>query len=549
MRQKRSLSYPPFHPVRAEAPLFMSEAEFAISFPTESTYVERKAGVGARIPPEAVAFSNTDGGVVLIGVEDNGAVVGRSLTPAGEDEIHRRMREANSPGRYTIHELAVGTKPVVVLSVARRAEGFAQTSDGRVLVRRGTMSVALIGEELARFINERALARFEDTDTGLGFAHADPAHLHTLCEGYGWTVDREDRLEEAGFLTSGGRTLTVAGALHLLPDPAVKLGKTFVEILRFAGDAGDYDKRTEIRGPLGAQVERTVAEIVSELGTELVVLGVRRYELPRIPTVVLREAVANAIAHRSYELDGTAVRVEIRPSSVRIVSPGGLPEPVTVDNIRETQASRNLKVIDALRRLGLAEDAGRGVDVMVDAMREELLEPPMFEDTGHSVTVILPIRSPVTPAERAWVREIEQRGLIEPADRSLLVHAARGERLTNSRVRELLVVSAEDARRALQRLRDLGFLTQHGTRGGASYELGRSLQPPAGLRLTRNELVDLILADAQDTATVPLTNARVRALTGFDRIGALALLDQLVDEGRVRRVGERRGTRYEPTGT
>lgn len=547
MSQKRSLSYPPFHPARAGAPLFMSDAEFAIAFPSESTYVERKAGIGARIPPEAVAFSNTDGGVVLIGVEDDGTVVGRSMTPAVEDEIHRRMREANSPGRYTIHELAVETKPVVVLSVARRVEGFAQTSDGRVLVRRGTMSVALIGEELARFINERALTRFEDTDTGLGLTHADPAHINTLCDGYGWTVDIEDRLEEAGFLTPGGRTLTVAGALHLLPDPAAELGKAFVEVLRFAGDDGDYDKRTEIRGPVGVQVQRAVNEIMSELGTELVVLGIRRYELPRIPAVVLREAMANAIAHRSYELDGTAVRVEIRPSSVRIVSPGALPEPVTVDNIRETQASRNLKVINALRRLGLAEDAGRGVDVMVDSMREELLEPPVFEDSGHSVTVTLPIRSPVTPAERAWVREIERRGLIEPMDRSLLVHAARGERLTNGRARELLAVGADEARRALQRLRDLGFLTQHGTRGGASYELGRSLQPPAGLRLTRDELIELVLADARDPATGSLTNTRVRALTGFDRIDALALLDHLVVEGRVRRVGERRGTRYEPT--
>jgi ATP-dependent DNA helicase RecG len=136
----------------------------------------------------------------------------------------------------------------------------------------------------------------------------------------------------------------------------------------------------EIRGALGRQLEDAVEEVASELGTELVVLGVRRYDLPRIPRVVLREALANAIAHRSYELDGTAVRVEIYPDSVHIISPGSLPEPVTVENIRETQAARNIKVINALRRLGLAEDAGRGVDVMVDAMRDELLEPPTFED-------------------------------------------------------------------------------------------------------------------------------------------------------------------------
>lgn len=524
----------------------MTEEEFTAAFPDEGLHVERKAGVSARIPQEAVAFSNTDGGVVLIGVEDGGSIVGRALTPSVEDEIHRRMRETNNPGRYTIQELVVGARPVLVLSVARRAEGFAQTSDGRVLVRRGTMNVALIGEELARFINERALTRFEETDTGISFAEAADESVAAIASAFGWTIELESRLEDAGLLAAGAQTLTVAGALHLLPDPAARLGKAFVEMLRFPDEEGDYDKRTEVRGPAGDQVRTTVEELVSELGSELVVLGVRRYELPRIPSVVLREAIANAIAHRSYELDGTPIRVEIRPGSVRVISPGGLPEPVTVENIRETQASRNVRVISALRRLGLAEDAGRGVDVMVDSMRDELLEAPLFEDTGHSVIVTLPIRSPITPAERAWVREIERRGLIEPVDRFLLVHAARGERLTNSRAREVLGIDAQNARRALQRLRDLGLLVQHGSRGGASYALGPSLHPPAGLRLGRDELADLIVEDARNPSTGPLTNSRVRALTGFDRTEALALLDYLVREGRLRRVGERRGTRYEP---
>lgn len=527
----------------------MTEAEFAAAFPTESNYVERKTGVGGRTPGEVVAFSNSDGGVILIGVEDDGNIVGRALTPGTEDEIHQRIRETNSPGRYSIHELGVDGRAIVVLAVARRIEGFAQTSDGRVLVRRGTMSVALIGEELVRFVNERALTRFEDTDTGLPVAAADAERLAELADAYGWTVDIEDRLADYGFVDPAEGTLTVAGALHLLRDPAKRLGKAFIEVLRFPREGGEYDKRLEVRGALARQLEDAVDEVGSELGTELVVLGVRRYELPRIPRVVLREALANAIAHRSYELDGTAVRVEIYPGAVRIISPGGLPEPVTVENIRETQAARNLKVINALRRFGLAEDAGRGVDVMVDSMREELLEAPTFEDSGHAVTVSLPIRSAVTPVERAWIREIERRRVIEPGDRFLLVHASRSEQLTNSRARVILGIDAGEARRALQRLRDAGFLTQHGERGGASYTLTDTLEPPAGLRLSPTELADLVLADAQNPESPPLTNARVRALTGLDRVEALGLLESLVRTERLRRIGERRGTRYEPVET
>jgi ATP-dependent DNA helicase RecG len=141
---------------------------------------------------------------------------------------------------------------------------------------------------------------------------------------------------------------------------------------------GRRPRRCEVDGPLHHVLEETVRRVARELGTELVVLGTRRYELSRLPDVVLREAIANALAHRSYEAAGTAVRVELRPSAVVVRSPGGLPEPVTVENIRETTAARNVVVIRVLRALGLAEDVGRGVDVMQDTMAAEMLEPPSF---------------------------------------------------------------------------------------------------------------------------------------------------------------------------
>lgn len=540
------MAYPPFHPATSTpVPLFMSVAEFGEAFPSESEFVERKSGFSRTAVQEAaVAFSNADGGVILIGVDDAGSVVGRELSPGLLDDIHQTMREARDPGRYSTAELNVDGRPVVVLSVARRVEGFSQTSSGRVLVRRGTMKVALFGAELARFINERSLQRFEETEAGVTLDAADSQLVSELAATFRWSRDVPERLAEHGLLLRDATDqLTIAGALYLLPDPAERLGKTFVEILRFPVDGADYDRRLEIRGPLHTQLQRAVDEVMSELGSELVVLGVRRYDLPRLPEVVLREAIANALAHRSYEMQGTSIRIEVYSHAVRVVSPGGLPEPVTVENIRETQAARNYRVITVMRRFGLAEDAGRGVDVMVDSMLEEMLEPPIFEDSGHSVSVTLPIRSAVTPTERAWVREVETRGLIEPGDRLLLVHAARGERLTNGRVRELVGVDADEARRALQRLRDASFLVQHGSRGGASYTLNESLAPPAGLRLTRQALKELILQLANDEGP-PLTNARVRERTGLDRAEALRLLDELVSEGLLERVGTRRGTRY-----
>jgi ATP-dependent DNA helicase RecG len=520
----------------------MDMRDFRTGFPEESDHVEFKRGVSRnQLQETVVAFSNSEGGVILVGVSDDGEIAGKALDAGTSDAIHQVMRDVHNPGRYSLHQLMVDGKPIVILSVARRQEGFAQVSNGVVRIRKGTRDEPLFGSELQHFINARSAGRYELTETSISVESADPELVRGFSMAFGWEADSAaERLAENGY--SSGNRLTVAGALHLLQDPGEILGKAHVELLRYrADDSVDYDLRIELDGPLPTQLREAVQRVTDELGTELVVLGVRRYDLPRIPQVVIREAIANALAHRSYELDRTPVRIEIRPSSVAIRSPGGLPEPVTVENIRETTAPRNLAVIGALRRFGLAEDAGRGIDVMQDTMLEEMLDPPQFEDRGHEVVVTLPIRSAVAPIERAWIRELERRGTLQGPDRLVLVHAARGEVLTNAKVREILQTDEATAREILQRLRDTSLLEQRGKHGGATYHLEGSLEPPAGFRLGPDELANLIENLA---AEGPISNSDVRGATGLDRVEVRELLGRLVRDGRLTQTGQRRGTRY-----
>jgi ATP-dependent DNA helicase RecG len=123
---------------------------------------------------------------------------------------------------------------VLVLSVARRREGFAQTSDGRVLERRDAMNLAVIGEGLAELVRRRELARFKRTSTGRPLGDPDPACIDALATAYGWNESVEQRLVENGFavVENGQLTLIVARALYLLVDPGDALGKSYVDIFR-----------------------------------------------------------------------------------------------------------------------------------------------------------------------------------------------------------------------------------------------------------------------------------------------------------------------------
>jgi ATP-dependent DNA helicase RecG len=518
-------------------------AEFDALFQSEGDQCERKTGLGNNPLQEAlVAFSNADGGVMFIGVTDDGEVVGKRLDSGTEDAIHQAARDARGVGRYSIAQIDVAGIPVVAVQVERRHEGFAQTSNGRVLIRRGSSNTPLFDAELTSFLNERSLRPYESTTSGIQLSDVDASALTEIAEAFGWSDDgQQARLTERGLMGPDG-ALTVAGALMLTDArESIDLRKAVVDVRRIPEDDSlRYDRREEFTGPLHRQVRDATRFIVDEIGSDLVVTGLYRHELPRLPEVVVREAIANAVAHRSYELPAATV-VELFPDRVVITSPGGLPEPVTVANIRQAQAARNPSVIDTLRRLRLAEDAGRGVDVMQDEMQQALLDPPVFDDQEHALRVVLPMRGSVTSAERAWIAEGELRGDLRAHDRLVVVHAARGEAVTNSSLRDLLGIQEYEARQTLQRLTDAGILERHGRRGGTHYTLKPGLAPASAYPTSLSDLGDILVAEAQKG---PLSNERVRELTGLDRNQALKVLQELVAAGRLKKTGSKRGTRY-----
>ncbi len=540
------MAYPLFHPRRlGDLPGLLSPEEFAREFPGEDEYVELKQGVStARLQEAAVAFSNADGGVLIAGVAPDNRVLG--VTQPGEKakDIHQAMRQVQSAGRYDIHQLIVGDATLLVVSIARRHEGFAQTSSGAVLMRRGASNVALLGADLSRFLSRRSFQSFETTPTGVLLEDVDEVLLAGLSDAFEWRdTDLGERLSEAGLITTeaGDHVLTVAGALLLLNAPEVVGGRPYIDLRRYAAREPDPDKTWEVRGPVNLQVEQATADLMAELGSVSAIVGVRRVEMPRIPQRVIREAMANAVAHRSYEHAGTAIRVDITPTHVTITSPGTLPEPVTLENIRFQQAARNDRLLRALRRFNLAEDKGKGIDRMEDDMAAELLQPPEFAEDGGFFSVTLRIGGAVTPRERAWVRGLIQAGRLEPRAATVVVSVAREGSITNGDVRSLLDIDSVQARSILQDLVTEGVLVQRGERGGSQYLIAPDLGVPARIRHTDTELDQIALELASQG---PITNAALRDRTGLDRSEALKVLRRLVDRGQLVQRGERRGTRY-----
>lgn len=515
----------------------LTRAELMALIRSESERIELKTGAGREpLQKTMVAFSNTAGGDIYIGVDDARTVLGRRRDRGLDDAIHAAATTAHGVGRYGITEIDVAGTPVVRVRVTQRHDEVAQTSDGRVLVRRGGHNHALIGRELHTLVVERSLVRFEATDSGVPADARDLARAQRLAAAFGWSSEGQwpERWQERGLMLPSG-ALTVAGAL-VLTDPAESLGtgKFVIDVRTYEDDQGlAYVRRDVIAGALQDQVEAATRRVLDEVGTDMVVTGAVRHDISRLPPRAVREVVANAVAHRAYELDASPVVVEIRPRRVRVTSPGLLPPPVTIATLRTAQAARNHTVIDVLRRCGLAEDSGQGIDLIQDAMRRELLDEAVFAEGEDSVVVDLPLSGSVSSTERGWLQELERTGLLEPGDRLVLLALSRGTRMTNSVARDTMGVDSTQARARLRTLREYGLVLQHGARGGAYYTLGK-IGPG---RSTEAVVLDL-------AGQGPLTNTAVREATGLDRVAARRLLAQLVSEGKLTQHGQRRGTTY-----
>ena len=225
----------------------------------------------------------------------------------------------------------------------------------------------------------------------------------------------------------------------------------------------------DLRDPLLRLVRRAQAAILDDLpkGFALEEGDLQRRDTPAIPLRVIREALVNALMHRSYrshspvQIIRYANRLEIRNPGFSLKSQDHLGEPGS--------QLRNPKIAAALYDTRLAETKGSGIRVMRESMEQAGLTPPLFEsDRGNDQFVARYFFHHFLGAEDiAWLSRFKDLHLSEDEAKALIVVREAGA-INNSTYRELTKVDTLTASQSLRRLRDAGLLAQKG-RGSATY--------------------------------------------------------------------------------
>ncbi len=337
-----------------------------IEFKTEAVHT-------ISLAEEIVAFANMDGGTLLIGVDDSGQVTGCSPSKM-EERVINICRHNIRPS--LIPDIAVNQidgKDVLVVNI-KSGDAVYATAQGKYLIRVGSTKQAPTQQEILRLFQRRKRLQFDESpvlnasvqDINLSYVDAYLIRLGVT------ELDRENELA----LHRDLRNLSILSAFTPEPKPTLAALLAFSKhpqkqypsytIMCGAYQGNDLASKPirekELTGSLADLIEDALAFLKLTMPQKSrLVDGVRREETYLYPIKALREAIVNALCHRDYTIEGSAVRLHLFDDRLEIRSPGNLPNTLTLDSLPYRQFTRNQAVASFLAGLGYMERRGKGI--------------------------------------------------------------------------------------------------------------------------------------------------------------------------------------------
>jgi ATP-dependent DNA helicase RecG len=538
----------------------------------ESLHIEFKSDRN-RLPDRdllaaVVCLANTDGGTIFLGVEKDGTVTGLHLAHADLSGLPALIANRTVPPvSVRVSSLTESGKEIARIDVPKSRKLIA-TSEG-LLQRRRLLADGT--PECVPFLPHEFSSR--DSDLGLldysslpvreaSEAEIDPLErerLRQMVERYGGDHTlaglSDAELDSAlGLvrLEQGRRTPTVSGLLILGRESAIRQHLPTHEVAFQVLDGTQVRVNDFFRLPLLKTFELVTERFEARVEEDEVQVGLFRVPIPTFDRRAFREAFVNAIVHRDYTRLG-AVHVRMETDGLVISNPGGFVEGVTLENLLVVEPKpRNPALADAIKRIGLSERTGRGVDLIFEGLvRYGRPEPDYSRSDSTTVTVRVSNAKADTAFLKVVLEEEQRTGMRMPFDSLMVLARLRRERrLDAPSVARTIQKDEGAARNALESLVEFGLVQAHGIKKGRTYTLSprvyRGLGDSAGY--VRQAGFDNIQQEQMVVQYVK-TNGRITRADTVDLCGigpdqAKRLLGKLVHEGKLMRVGTKRASYY-----
>jgi len=542
--------------------------------PAESLTVEFKSD-RTRLPDNdlveaLVCLGNTDGGELWLGVEDDG-------TPTGLHVAHQNL--AGLPGM-----VAAKTSPSLAVTVNMLE--ISGISLAQILVSKSNTEVATTaGMYLRRRLKQDGMpecvpmlphdrssraGRFGLADAsaqavaGATLADFDPLERERLRQAIRqFGGDRvlleldDEALDGAlGFSTrtqTGERVPTLTGLLVIGRETALR-DRVATHELAFQVLARETVSFNEFRRfPLLKALDWLETNFRPYNPEKEVQIGLFRVPVPKVDMGAFREAVANALVHRDYHLLG-AVHVRLDDWGMTVSNPGGLVEGVTLLNLLTTEPRpRNPALADAMKRIGIVERSGRGVDKIYRGMLRFGRPEPDYSrtDSNNVVLQLATVDADEVFLQLIVEQENRQNGTSLPIDSLIALATLREQkRLGMDELASHIHRDAVQARRTLEKLVEAGLVQPHGNTRNRSYTLSAEVYRAKGNQVAYTRQAgfsglqheQMVLSHVRHHGRIQ--RSEVIDLCHLSRDQAAKLLRRLKSEGKLIQHGERRGSFY-----
>jgi ATP-dependent DNA helicase RecG len=448
--------------------------------------VRDRRTVRDEIAAHVAAFANADGGVLILGVEDDGTVTGHGYPDEAIQGFLDVPTKRLQPPQACGATATVAGKPVIVFQVEPAPSAVMVTGDG--FPYRSHDQVVQLAETAINAIKQRGFIESAEArmSQGRALSDLDQGLLGRAIKGAGLEgTSVEDYLVETRRLADrrGDSLILREAALLLFARDTSKIDhpNASVRVFRVQGTTRRTGRNHNVQelprceGNLVQVLEgaRKLLSTVIQKSAKLHDLFFR--EMPEYPTLAWQEALVNAVAHRDYGIQGRSVEVWLFDDRMEVVSPGGLLPEIRLEDLqarRAVHASRNPRLARVLVELDIMREQGEGIPRMFEEMEESWLPMPELVADASSFRVILRNEPIFASSDPDWVRTAQALSL-DPRQKRTLIRFAEGD-FANGDYQEMNGVDRDQSYRELQQLVELGLLAATGQSKGMRYHVVRT---------------------------------------------------------------------------
>ena len=439
------------------------ETEFKESFPRD-------------LPKLMAGFSNTNGGVIVIGITSKKSIIG---VKGDLDKLQQKISEAaQEVSPRVLPEIRVHNfngKKVISITIDK-AVGDACTFKGVFYIRSGSTTKRLEGgHEIESLLTSKSIICFDETFSNAGTKDLDTERIREYLK----TRNKESFLKKNSveqFLLSselaarnGGLKIRNAAALFFSKEPEKFFPQIEIKLALFAGTKPiKIISHKLIQSDPASSIEMSMAFIEKNLSKSIKITGKpKRQEKPEYPVEVIRESIINAVAHRDY-FSKDSIQIYIFDDRIEITSPGSLPRGLPRKLFGSLSIRRNPIIYRLLRDHDYIEGLGSGVPRMINAMRKNGMKDPDFQIDHERIFRV------VLHNEKGKQKPIEEYADLNQRQKKCIEFLEKHKTIKTSKYQELNGVSSGTAIADINELMKFGYIKKIGAYRGAYYVLNKA---------------------------------------------------------------------------